>query len=239
MIGRGNGRRGWRRAASPPRRPARPARPRIRPARRRSRQQPTPAAPAPSRQPAGDLGREIEIGTLDPAWTTPTLEVASDGEAGHLLFRRGRRPWRGGQRPTSGATGRAQMRRSSSGGTRGATGRSSASAASSERGRSSTAGFTESARGTCGSSPDVDAEPILLDTHPGDESVSSLVPSFAIHQGQIAWTAFDSGPDRTGLTAALCARARAGSRCSWRSGMRGRPSCGCRRCATRSSRTAR
>ena len=41
---------------------------------------------------------------------------------------------------------------------------------------------------------DADAEPLLLDTHPGDEEVSSLVPSFDVHEGQIAWTAFDSGP---------------------------------------------
>ena len=38
-------------------------------------------------------------------------------------------------------------------------------------------------------------EPILLDTHPGDESVSSLVPSFSVAESTIAWTAFDIGPD--------------------------------------------
>ena len=43
--------------------------------------------------------------------------------------------------------------------------------------------------------PRGDAEPILLDTHPGNEEVSSLVPSFSIQESTIAWTAFDIGPD--------------------------------------------
>ncbi|MDQ2674401.1 MAG: hypothetical protein M3Y40_07070, partial [Chloroflexota bacterium] len=37
-------------------------------------------------------------------------------------------------------------------------------------------------------------EAILLDTHPGDEDVSSLVPSMAITENLVAWTAFDRGP---------------------------------------------
>jgi hypothetical protein len=36
---------------------------------------------------------------------------------------------------------------------------------------------------------------IVLDEHPGDEDVSSLVPSFSVHAGRIVWTAFDRGPD--------------------------------------------
>lgn len=39
----------------------------------------------------------------------------------------------------------------------------------------------------------------LLDTHPGDEDVPSIVPSFVVHDAdvlpQVAWTAFDRGPD--------------------------------------------
>ncbi|MGZ8482114.1 MAG: hypothetical protein ACXWWO_06635, partial [Candidatus Limnocylindria bacterium] len=39
----------------------------------------------------------------------------------------------------------------------------------------------------------------LLDTHPGDENVPSLVPSFVVHDAdvlaQVAWTAFDRGPE--------------------------------------------
>lgn len=42
--------------------------------------------------------------------------------------------------------------------------------------------------------PSVGADPVLLDSHPGDEDVSSLVPSFILQEGTIAWTAFDAGP---------------------------------------------
>jgi hypothetical protein len=38
-------------------------------------------------------------------------------------------------------------------------------------------------------------EAVLLDEHPGDEEVSSLVPSLAVHENTVAWTAFDRGPD--------------------------------------------
>lgn len=41
--------------------------------------------------------------------------------------------------------------------------------------------------------PRVGDEPILLDTHPGDEDVSSLVPSLVVFNQTIAWTAFDRG----------------------------------------------
>lgn len=37
--------------------------------------------------------------------------------------------------------------------------------------------------------------PILLDRHPGDEDVSSLVPSLAVSEQTVAWTAFDRGED--------------------------------------------
>jgi hypothetical protein len=43
--------------------------------------------------------------------------------------------------------------------------------------------------------PGAGEEAIVLDEHPGDEDVSSLVPSFSIHAGRIVWTAFDRGPD--------------------------------------------
>jgi hypothetical protein len=43
--------------------------------------------------------------------------------------------------------------------------------------------------------PRGEEDPILLDAHPGDEEVSSLVPSFHIQESTIAWTAFDIGPD--------------------------------------------
>ena len=42
--------------------------------------------------------------------------------------------------------------------------------------------------------PEPGAEAVLLDSHPGDEDVSSLVPSIAIYRPIVAWTAFDRGP---------------------------------------------
>jgi hypothetical protein len=43
--------------------------------------------------------------------------------------------------------------------------------------------------------PRGDNEPILLDAHPGNADVSSLVPSFSVQESAVAWTAFDVGPD--------------------------------------------
>jgi len=152
------------------------------------------AASAEPRLPAGELGREIEIGALDPAWTATTLEVASDGEA--VIFSSGVADGPGAEgapdlwRYQPGADGpelvwqnprrdRALVRIG---------------------GESGTWAFVDT--GIHGERewdlwliPDAQSEPIRLDTHPGDEAVSSLAPSFAIHQGQIAWTAFDRGPD--------------------------------------------
>ena len=142
----------------------------------------------------GELGREIEIGALDSAWTTPTLEVASDGEA--IIFSSGVSDgptaegapdlWR--YRP--GADAPELLWRNPR--------RDRALARIG--GEFGTWAFVDS--GTHGERawdlwllPDGHTDPILLDTHPGDETVSSLVPSFAVRQGQIAWTAFDSGPD--------------------------------------------
>lgn len=36
---------------------------------------------------------------------------------------------------------------------------------------------------------------VVLDEHPGDEDVPSLIPSFTIYEERIAWTAFDRGVD--------------------------------------------
>jgi hypothetical protein len=43
--------------------------------------------------------------------------------------------------------------------------------------------------------PRHEEEPIMLDTHPGDEDVPSLVPSLSIQESTIAWTAFDRGAE--------------------------------------------
>jgi hypothetical protein len=37
-------------------------------------------------------------------------------------------------------------------------------------------------------------DPIVLDQHPGDEDVPSLVPSFHVFERRIVWTSFDRGP---------------------------------------------
>jgi hypothetical protein len=36
-------------------------------------------------------------------------------------------------------------------------------------------------------------EPLLLDSHPGDADVSSLIPSFSVSESTIAWSSFDRG----------------------------------------------
>lgn len=41
---------------------------------------------------------------------------------------------------------------------------------------------------------DPSAEPVLLDSHPGDEDVSGLLPSVSVSEDRVAWTAFDRGP---------------------------------------------
>jgi hypothetical protein len=41
---------------------------------------------------------------------------------------------------------------------------------------------------------DMEGEPILLDSHPGDPDVPSLVPSLAVYEPYVAWTSFDRGP---------------------------------------------
>lgn len=41
--------------------------------------------------------------------------------------------------------------------------------------------------------PEAGAEPILLDSHPGDGAIPGFVPSFVVHMDQVAWTSFDAG----------------------------------------------
>jgi hypothetical protein len=40
-----------------------------------------------------------------------------------------------------------------------------------------------------------EAEARILDEHPGDADVPSLVPSFSVGEDRVVWTAFDRGPD--------------------------------------------
>jgi len=46
-------------------------------------------------------------------------------------------------------------------------------------------------------------EPILLGSHDGDEDVPSLVPSFDVDAGRVAWTSFDDDADGTGAVTQL------------------------------------
>jgi hypothetical protein len=50
-------------------------------------------------------------------------------------------------------------------------------------------------------------EPILLDSHPGDEDIPSLVPSFDVDAGRVAWTSFGRGSSGTAVTRLMIARA--------------------------------
>jgi hypothetical protein len=178
--------------------PTRPPTPSAQPSPTQASATSEPSAPAlpsapESREPAGDLGQEIEILSLDRAWTRAILEFASDGESiiystsdltvppndfapdlwryrpgadqPELLWRN---PLRDRVLPNIG-------------------------------GELGTWAFVDMP--VSGERawnfwllPHVGAEAILLDSHPGDESVPSWVPSFNVHQGQIAWTSFDLGP---------------------------------------------
>lgn len=149
-------------------------------------------SPGASREPAGDLGRELEVWSLDPAWTHPMLEFASTGDA--IIFSSGVADgpnveyapdlwrydpaapepellWQNPQRD------RVLARIG---------------------GEFDTVAFVDMP--VTGERawdfwllPEAGADPILLDTHPGDESVPDFIPSFSIHQDQVAWTSFDRG----------------------------------------------
>lgn len=154
----------------------------------------SPSPPSASDEPAGDLGRSIDVGRLDTAWTDPTLEFASDGDS--VIFSSGvadgsdseHAPdlWR--YRP--GAEAPELLWRNP------------------ERdrvlprigGEFGTWAFVDMpVNGERAWNfwllPEAGAEPILLDSHPGDESVPDFVPSFTVHQGQVAWTSFDRNGD--------------------------------------------
>jgi len=43
-------------------------------------------------------------------------------------------------------------------------------------------------------------DPLLLDSHPGDEDIPSIVPSFDVDAGRVAWTSFDRAAGGTAVT---------------------------------------
>lgn len=149
---------------------------------------------SPPATPRTGLAAEIEVGHLDPTLTHPVLEFASDGHA--ILFSSGIAPdsgteaapdlwrfepgidtapeliWRNPERDHSIVK---------LGGDRGIT------------------AFVEipltgERAWNLWLVPEPGSDAILLDTHPGDPDVSSLVPSFGVSEGVISWTAFDRGP---------------------------------------------
>ena len=149
-----------------------------------------------NRTPVGELGRQLTIDALDPAWTEPLLEFASDGES--VIFS-------SGVADGANAVGAADLWRYRPGDD------------APELLWSNPARDHSLIRigGELGTWAFVDAptsgelawslyvliegstEPVLLDAHPGDERVSGLAPTFFVQRGQIAWTAFDlaaSGP---------------------------------------------
>ena len=159
-----------------------------------------PATPAPASgvpepgEPEGLLGQEIDIGTIDPSHAPYLTAFASDGAS--IWFASGladRRPgtyapdlWRyvpGAERP--------ELVWSNPGRER------SINVIAGDLG---TVAFAEmDGNGELDWNlwllPDGAAEPILLDSHPGDEGVSSLLPSIAVSENRVAWTAFDRGSD--------------------------------------------
>jgi len=147
--------------------------------------------PAPS-FPEGDLRAEIDVVSVDPALTHPILEFASDGEA--ILFSSARAEdtgpdgapdlwrilppreeaellWRNPERNHSivkitgdlGLIAFVEMP------------------------------LTGERAWNLWLLPRGAQEAIPLDSHPGDDDVSSLVPSVAVYENTVVWTAFDRG----------------------------------------------
>jgi hypothetical protein len=173
---------------------------------------PTVAAPnssasvAPSREPAGDLGREIEISSLERSWTAQMLEFASDGES--ILYSSGAMDGSDGDYAPDlwryhPSTDEPELlwrnpRRDRS--------------LVKIGGEFGTSAFVEMPlSGEIAWDfwliPEAGDDPILLDSHPGAGTVPDFVPSFHVHQDQVAWTAFDFGPDGEAQSRLLYARA--------------------------------
>ena len=161
---------------------------------------------APSREPAGDLGREIPISGLDRSWTAQMLEFASDGES--ILYSSGAMDGTDGEFAPDlwryhPSTDEPELlwrnpRRDRS--------------LVKIGGEFGTWAFVDMPlSGEIAWDfwliPEVGTEPILLDSHPGAGTVPDFVPSFHVHQDQVAWTAFDFGPDGEALSRLLYARA--------------------------------
>lgn len=152
---------------------------------------PSVAMPEPS-GPEGQLGQELTIGTIDPAQAPYLTAFASDGAS--IWFGSGfadREPgtyapdlWR----YAPGADG-PELIWSNPGRER------SISVIAADLG---TVAFVEmdgigQRDWNLWLLPDPSAEPVLLDSHPGHEDVSALLPSVSVSENRVAWTAFDRG----------------------------------------------
>ena len=161
---------------------------------------------APSREPAGDLGREIEIWSLERSWTAQMLEFASDGES--ILYSSGAMDGSDGEFAPDlwryhPSTDEPELlwrnpRRDRS--------------LVKIGGEFGTWAFVDMPlSGEIAWDfwliPEAGADPILLDSHPGPGTLPDFVPSFHVHQDQVAWTAFDLGPNGEALSRLLYARA--------------------------------
>src|SRR6187455_1768193 len=169
-----------------------PSAPTIAPASHRPSPGDVPASPVTSHRLG--LGDELEIGILPREVSGTTLEFVSDGSA--ILYSSSREPDAGAEsapdlwRYEPGAAEPTLLWRNA------------------ERDHSivkiagdvGTAAFVEmpitgERAWNLWLVPEPGAEAILLDRHPGDDGVSSLVPSIAVRDSLVAWTAFDRGPD--------------------------------------------
>jgi hypothetical protein len=161
---------------------------------------------APSREPAGDLGREIHIRSLERSWTAQMLEFASDGES--ILYSSGAMDGSDGDYTPDlwryhPSTDEPELlwrnpRRDRS--------------LVKIGGEFGTSAFVSMPLGgeiawDFWLIPEVGEDAVLLDTHPGAGTVPDFVPSFHVHHDQVAWTAFDFGPDGEALSRLLYARA--------------------------------
>jgi hypothetical protein len=153
---------------------------------------PEPTADEPT-GPEGSLGQEIDIGTIDPAHAPYLTAFASDGAS--VWFGSGLADRLPGSyapdlwRYVPGAEG-PELIWQNPGRER------SISVIAGDLG---TVAFAEmdgnGARDwNLWLLPDPTADAILLDSHPGDEDVSGLLPSMSVSEGRVAWTAFDRGP---------------------------------------------
>ena len=152
-----------------------------------------PVAESPRTQ-ADELSERVEIRSIDPSLTNPVLEFRSDGES--IVFSSGRAPdtapdatpdlWR-----ISPPKGEAELL------WRNPERNHSIVRIAADLG--SVAFVDMPVTGERAWSlwflPRGATTPLLLDTHPGDEDVSSLVPSMALWGETLVWTAFDRGTD--------------------------------------------